>query len=159
MIDFIIRPAVVTDSALIFNFIKELAAYENLTDQVTATEELLTEWIFDKQKAEAVIGEVDGIPVGYALFYYNMSSFDGRAGMFIEDLFIRPTYRRRGYGKRFFQYLASLCLERGCGRLEWSCLNWNTPSIEFYQSMGALPRNAWTNYKLNENSMKILAGD
>lgn len=152
-----IRPAVIEDVPLILGFIKELAEYEHLSDQVTATEEILIEWIFKKQKAEAIIGELNGQPVGYALFFYNFSTFLGRAGIYIEDIYVKLEYRKKGYGKAFFQHIAGLCTERGCGRLEWACLDWNKPSIEFYLSMGAVPMNDWTVYRLNEDSIKSLA--
>lgn len=155
--EFVIREAAKEDVPLLLEFIKELAAYENLSDQVTATEETLTEWIFNKGKAEAVIGEENGKPVGYALLYYNISSFAGRAGLFIEDIYLKPAHRKKGYGKAFFKYIAQLCVERGCARLEWTCLNWNKPSIDFYLSMGAQPLGDWTLYKLTEASIIKLA--
>lgn len=155
--DLKIRPAVIKDVPLILEFIKELAEYEKLSDQVTATEEILTEWIFTKQKAEVLIGQLDGENVGYALFFYNFSTFLGRAGIYIEDIYIRPTYRKKGYGKAFFKHIAGQCAQRGCGRLEWACLDWNKPSIDFYLSMGAQPMNDWTGYRLNEDGIRNLA--
>jgi GNAT superfamily N-acetyltransferase len=152
-----IRPAVKEDVPLILAFIKELAEYEKLCDQVTATEEILTEWIFKRQKAEALIGELDGHPVGYALFFYNFSTFLGRAGIYIEDIFIRSAYRKKGYGKAFFKHIAGLCRERGCGRLEWACLDWNKPSIDFYLSLGAQPMDDWTVYRLSGEEITNLA--
>jgi GNAT superfamily N-acetyltransferase len=152
-----IRPAVREDVPLILAFINELAEYEKLSDQVTATEEILTDWMFIKQKAEALIGELDGRPVGYALFFYNFSTFLGRAGLYIEDIFIRPAYRKKGYGKAFFKHIAGLCQERGCGRLEWACLDWNKPSIDFYLSLGAQPMDDWTIYRLSGEEIKKIA--
>lgn len=154
---FKIRPAIKADIPLILAFIKELAEYENLTDQVTATEDILTEWMFEKQKAEALIGELDGYPVGYALFFHNFSTFLGKAGIYIEDIFIHPDYRKRGYGKAFFKHIAGLCSERGCGRLEWACLDWNKPSIDFYLSLGAHPLDDWTVYRLVGEELRKLA--
>ena len=152
-----IRPAVTMDVPLILKFIKELAEYEKLSDQVTATEALLTELIFKQQKAEVLIGEADGKPVGYALFFYNFSTFLGRAGIYIEDIYISPEYRKQGYGRSFFKHIAGLCLTRGCGRLEWACLDWNKPSIGFYLSMDAEPLGDWTTYRLTEDGIRNLA--
>jgi GNAT superfamily N-acetyltransferase len=159
MNNFKIRPAVLEDVPLILGFIKDLAEYEELSAQVTATEELLTEWIFNQRKAEALIGDADGKPVGYALFFHNFSTFLGRAGIYIEDIYIRPEHRKKGYGKMFFKYIAGLCARRGCGRLEWACLDWNKPSIDFYLSMGAQPLNDWTIYRLNTDTLKNLADE
>lgn len=136
------------DTALILHFIKELAVYEKMEDQVVATEELLTEWLFEKQKAEVVIGEAEGKPVGFALFFHNFSTFLGRSGIYLEDLFVEPSERGKGYGKALLTHLAQLAVERGCGRLEWSCLDWNQPSIDFYLSMGAERMDDWTTYRL-----------
>ena len=136
------------DTALILHFIRELAVYEKMEDQVVATEELLTEWLFEKQKAEVVIGEAEGKPVGFALFFHNFSTFLGRAGIYLEDLFVEPSERGKGYGKALLTHLAQLAVERGCGRLEWSCLDWNQPSIDFYLSMGAERMDDWTTYRL-----------
>jgi GNAT superfamily N-acetyltransferase len=153
----IIRQAKPSDVGLILQFIKELAQYEHLLDQVTATEETLTEWLFEKEKAQAVIGETGGAPVGYALYFYNFSTFLGKAGVYIEDIYVRPEYRGRGYGKAFFHYLARLCVREGCGRLEWACLDWNKPSIGFYLSLGARPMDDWTIYRLDEDGIRRMA--
>jgi GNAT superfamily N-acetyltransferase len=157
MASFHIRRAEPRDVPLILDFIKELADYEQLADQVTATEETLTEWLFNLKKAEVVIGEEDGRPVGYALFFYNFSTFLGKAGIYLEDLYVRPASRKKGYGKAFFKFLAQRCRDEGCGRLEWSCLDWNKPSIDFYLSLDAQSMNDWTAYRLNEDSIKNLA--
>jgi GNAT superfamily N-acetyltransferase len=160
MCELIIRPAEKRDIALILGFIRELAEYERLDDQVTATEEILEEWIFKKQRAEVLIGERDGQPVGYALFFYNFSTFLGKSGIYIEDVYVRPQYRKRGYGKEFFKHIAGLCRDRGCGRLEWACLDWNKPSIKFYLSLGAVPLDDWTLYRLTgEGIVKLAEGD
>ncbi|MCI6731075.1 MAG: GNAT family N-acetyltransferase [Lachnospiraceae bacterium] len=136
------------DVALILQFIKELAEYEHMSDEVVANEELLKEWIFDKQKAEVIFALEGQKEVGFALFFHNFSTFLGRAGLYLEDLFVRPEYRGRGYGKGILKKLASIAIERGCGRLEWCCLDWNQPSIDFYLSLGAQPLSDWTIYRI-----------
>lgn len=151
------RYATAEDCKTIIEFIKELAAYENMSDDVIATEELLNEWIFEKQKAEVILPCEDDKPVGYALFFHNFSTFLGRAGIYLEDLCIMPEYRGRGYGKATLKYLAQIAVERGCGRLEWSCLDWNQPSIDFYLSLGAEPLSEWTMYRLTGETLKVLA--
>lgn len=134
-----IRYAQESDIPKILYFIKELAIYENMLDDVVATEDLLREWIYEKQKAEVLLAEEDGIPVGFALFFHNFSTFLGRAGIYLEDLFVMPEHRGKGYGKALLRRLAQITMERGCGRLEWACLNWNKPSIDFYLSLDATP--------------------
>ena len=136
------------DVPLILHFVKELADYEKLLDEVVADEKTLEEWIFDKQKAEVIFALEDGKEVGYALFFHNFSTFLGRAGIYLEDLYVQPEYRGRGHGKALLKTLASIAAERGCGRLEWSCLDWNRPSIDFYLSLGAEPMSEWTVYRL-----------
>ena len=145
------------DSALILDFIRQLAAYEKMSDQVIATEELLREWIFEKQKAEVLFVLADGKEVGFALFFNNFSTFLGRAGIYLEDLFVLPEYRGRGYGKALLSKLAQITLERGCGRLEWSCLDWNKPSIDFYKSMGAAAMEDWATYRLTGSTLRKAA--
>ena len=125
------------DAALILQFIIGLAEYENMLDDVVATEDLLKTWIFEKKKAEVIFALEDGVEVGFALFFHNFSTFLGRAGIHLEDLFVMPEYRGKGYGKGLLKKLAQIAIERDCGRLEWSCLDWNKPSIDFYLSMGA----------------------
>ena len=142
------------DGKTIYGFIKELAVYEHLETELVATPELLEEWLFDKEKAEVVFVCEDGKKVGYALFFHNFSTFLGRAGIYLEDLYVKPEYRGKGYGKGLLTYLARLANERGCGRLEWSCLDWNKPSIDFYLSMGAVPMNGWTVYRLTGESLE-----
>ena len=144
------------DTALILHFIRGLAVSETMEDQVIATEELLTEWLFEKQKAEVVIAEAEGKPVGFALFFHNFSTFLGRAGIYLEDLFVEPSERGKGYGKALLTHLAQLAVERGCGRLEWSCLDWNQPSIDFYLSMGAQRMDDWTTYRLTGDRLAEL---
>ena len=145
------------DAALILHFIRALAAYEKLSDQVVATEELLREWIFEKKKAEVLFPLEDGKEVGFALFFHNFSTFLGRAGLYLEDLYISPEYRGKGYGKATLQKLAQIAVERGCGRLEWSCLDWNKPSIDFYLSLGAVPLEEWTVYRLTGDTLTQMA--
>ena len=154
---FTIRYARETDVPQILNFIKQLAIYENMLDDVVATEELLREWIFEKQKAEVLLAEEDGIPVGFALFFHNFSTFLGRAGIYLEDLFVMPEHRGKGYGKALLRRLAQITMERGCGRLEWSCLDWNKPSIDFYLSLDAAPMDQWTVYRLTGDTLRRMA--
>jgi GNAT superfamily N-acetyltransferase len=145
------------DAALILRFIKELADYEKMLNEVVADEKLLEEWIFDKQKAEVVFLLADEQEAGFALFFHNFSTFLGRAGIYLEDLYVRPEYRGRGYGKAILKQLASIAVERGCGRLEWWCLDWNKPSIDFYLSLGAEPMSDWTVYRIAGDTLLNLA--
>lgn len=145
------------DVGVILGFIKALADYEKMSDDVVATEELLEEWIFDKKKAEVIFACEDGKEVGFALFFYNFSTFLGRAGIYLEDLFVLPEYRNKGYGKALLKELAKITVQKGCGRLEWCCLDWNQPSIDFYLSLGAKPMNEWTIYRVTGETLKNLA--
>lgn len=142
------------DIPLILDFIKALAVYEKMIDDVVATEELLQEWIFEKNKAEVIFAMEDGEEVGFILFFHNFSTFLGRAGIYLEDLFVKPEHRGKGYGKALLKKLAQIAVERGCGRLEWSCLNWNRPSIDFYLSLGARPMDEWTTYRLTGEALE-----
>lgn len=151
------RFAVERDCALILQFIRDLAEYEKMSDQVVATEALLREWIFEKKKAEVLFACEDGHEVGFALFFHNFSTFRGRAGIYLEDLFVLPEHRGKGYGKAILQQLAKITVERGCGRLEWACLDWNRPSIDFYLSLGAVPMDDWTTYRLTGATLQKLA--
>lgn len=151
-----IRNAQVSDIPTLLALIQELADYEKLSNEAVATEELLKFWLFDKERAEALILEVDHIVIGFALYFHNFSTFLGKAGLYLEDLYIKPEYRHKGYGKQVFKHLAKLTLERGCGRMEWSVLDWNAPSIQFYQSLGAKPMDEWTTYRLVENELNAL---
>lgn len=153
------RTAEPQDIPLILRFIRELADYEGMLDQVTATEELLREWIFEKQKAEVIFVLEEGKEVGFALFFHNFSTFLGKAGIYLEDLYVMPEYRGRGYGKGLLKKLAQIAVERGCGRLEWWCLDWNRPSIDFYLSMGAEPMEDWTVYRIAGDTLNRLAGE
>lgn len=151
------RSAVPGDEALILSFVQALAQYEHMADQVVATPELLHEWLFVRQKAEVLFAVAEGREVGIALFFHNFSTFLGRAGLYLEDLFVLPEYRGRGYGKALLQRLAQEAVSRECGRLEWSCLNWNEPSIRFYRSLGAVPMDEWTVYRLTGDTLKTAA--
>lgn len=142
------------DAELILYYIKELAEYEKMSDQVIANKELLKEWIFEKKKAEVIFAMENGKEVGFALFFHNFSTFLGRAGIYLEDLFVLPEYRGKGYGKGLLKQLAQIAVERGCGRLDWSCLDWNQPSIDFYRSLGAEALDEWTVYRISGDKLK-----
>lgn len=128
-----------------------------MLDDVVATESLLREWIFEKQRAEVILALENGESVGFALFFHNFSTFLGRAGIYLEDLFVKPEHRGKGYGKALLQKLAQITMERGCGRLEWSCLDWNKPSIDFYLSLNTTPMDQWTVYRLTGDPLRKLA--
>ncbi len=145
------------DTALILRFVKELAAYEKMLDEVIADEAILEEWIFDKQKAEVLFACIDDKEIGFALFFHNFSTFLGRSGLYLEDLYVLPEYRGNGYGKRMLKELASIAIERKCGRMEWWCLDWNEQSINFYLSLGAEAMSDWTVYRLSGDTLKKLA--
>lgn len=157
MLELSFRFADINDCGLILNFIRELATYENMLDEVIATEDLLKEWIFEKKKAEVLFALEDNKEIGFALFFHNFSTFLGRAGIYLEDLFVLKEYRSKGYGKAILKKLAQITVERGCGRLEWSCLDWNQPSIDFYLSLGAKPMDEWTMYRLTGDTLNNLA--
>ena len=146
-----------SDIPLILNFIRGLAEYEKMSDEVVADEKTLEEWIFDKQKAEVIFALEGENAVGFALFFHNFSTFLGRAGIYLEDLFVLPEYRGKGYGKALLKKLAAITVERGCGRLEWCCLDWNKPSIDFYLSLGAKPLSDWTTYRVTGKTLSELA--
>ena len=151
------RFAEVRDVPRILEFIRLLAEYEHMSDDVVATEELLTEWLFEKKSAEVLFALEDGKEVGFALFFRNFSTFLGRSGLYLEDLFVLPEYRGRGYGKGLLTRLAGIARERGYGRFEWSCLDWNQPSIDFYRAMGAEPMSDWTVYRVASKALDALA--
>jgi len=157
--NFEIRFAKENDVKLVLQFIKDLAEYEEMLDEVIATEELLKEWLFEKNKAEVIIGELDGEPVAFALFFHNFSTFLGRAGIYLEDLYVNPEVRGKGIGKIMLSQLAKIAVERGCGRLEWWCLDWNKPSIDFYLSLGAEPMKDWTVYRIAGDTLSQLSRD
>ncbi|MBQ5754368.1 MAG: GNAT family N-acetyltransferase [Oscillospiraceae bacterium] len=145
------------DTPLILFFIRQLAEYEQLLDQVVADEATLEEWIFEKKKAEVIFVLEEGKEVGFALFFHNFSTFLGRAGLYLEDLFVLPEYRGRGLGKALLRRLAQIARERGCGRMEWWCLDWNSPSIGFYRGLGAKPMDEWTVYRLEGETLRKMA--
>jgi GNAT superfamily N-acetyltransferase len=158
MPSFDIRPATESDVPLILRFIRDLAEYERLLHLVVATEDLLCETLFGARPyGEVVFACEDGVEVGFAIFFHNYSTFLGQPGIYLEDLFVEPSKRGRGYGKKLLQYLARLCVERNCGRLEWAVLNWNEPSINFYKSLGAKPQDEWQVYRLRDEALRLLA--
>jgi len=153
-----IRPATAADAPLIFTFIRELAEYEHLSHAVVATEENIRESLFgERPYAECVFGCVAGEPVGFALFFHNYSTFLGQPGLYLEDLYVRPTARGKGVGRKLLNHLAQLAVDRGCGRMEWAVLNWNEPAIRFYQSIGARPNSEWTTYRLAGEALERLS--
>lgn len=151
---FSIRFAAVDDVSTILKLIKELASYEKLENEVVATEEILKEWIFEKKKAEVLIALEDDVPIGYALFFHNFSTFLGKAGIYLEDLYIMESFRGLGYGKKLLKELAKIAVERGCERLDWQCLDWNKSSIDFYLSINAIKMENWYIYRLSHNNLK-----
>jgi GNAT superfamily N-acetyltransferase len=156
---FEIRNAVPEDVPVILSFIRKLAEYERLSHEVTATEEGLRATLFGERRyAEVIIGYERGQPVGFALFFHNYSTFLGRPGIYLEDLFVDVEHRGKGYGKALLAHLAKLTRERNCGRLEWSVLDWNEPSIRFYKSLGAVPMDEWTIYRVTGEALDTLAG-
>ncbi len=153
-----ITPALETDVPLVLEFINELAAYETLQHEVVATTESLKDALFGARPgAEAVIARVDGEPAGFALYFHNFSTFLGRRGLYLEDLFVRPAHRGRAVGRSLLMHLARLAVERGCGRFEWAVLDWNQPAREFYESLGAEAKTAWINYRLTGAALDRLA--
>ena len=151
------RKANIEDTPLILSFIRSLAEYEQMGNQVVATVDLLEEEIFTKHGAEVLLALEDGVEIGFALYFYNFSTFLGRAGLYLEDLFVKPEHRGKGYGKALLQQLALIARSRGCGRMEWWCLDWNKPSIDFYLSVGAEPMSDWTVYRLSGETLAALA--
>lgn len=157
---FTIRNATPDDAGVILSFIRDLADYEKLSDQVTATEDDLRSSLFgERTVAEVLLAQEDEVPVGFALFFHNYSTFLGKPGIYLEDLFIDPEYRNKGYGKALLVHLARLANLRGCGRFEWSVLDWNTPSIEFYRGLGARPMEEWTLFRLDGDVLKAFGTD
>jgi GNAT superfamily N-acetyltransferase len=146
------------DTGQILTFIRELAEYEKLLHEVVATEELLHEWLFVKKTAEVIFAGYQGKAIGFALFFHNFSTFLGRSGIYLEDLYVRQEFRGLGIGKTMLRKLAEIALERGCGRLEWWCLDWNQSSVDFYLSLGAEPMDDWTVYRISGDTLTALAG-
>ena len=157
--ELVIRPATRDDVPLVLTFIKNLAEYERLSHEVTATEQDLADTLFGPRPgAEVLLGFASGEPAAFALFFSNYSTFLGKPGIYLEDLFVRPAWRGKGFGKAMLSAVARTAVERGCGRLEWSCLDWNEPSIGFYKSLGAQAMDEWTVYRLTGNTLKGFAG-
>ncbi|MEI8046850.1 MAG: GNAT family N-acetyltransferase [Bacteroidota bacterium] len=154
---FRIRPAEESDVKLILQFIKGLGEYEKLSHEVVATEAKLRKTLFEQKMAEVIIGEFGGEPVAFALFFYNYSTFLGQAGIYLEDLYVIPEMRGKGFGKTMLKHLAKLALERDCGRLEWACLDWNEPSICFYKGLGAKALDDWTVYRVTWETLIEMA--
>jgi GNAT superfamily N-acetyltransferase len=153
----VIRPAVAADLPLIAAFIRELAEYEHLSHEVRFDEKALGEYLFGQRPyAEALIGEADGAAQGFALYFHNFSTFEGRPGIYLEDLFVRPGARGLGLGKALLLKLAQIAVERGCARLEWSVLDWNAPSIGFYRALGAKPMDEWTIMRVDGEALAAL---
>jgi GNAT superfamily N-acetyltransferase len=154
-----IRPASRDDVPLVLEFIRDLARYERLEHEVAASEAQLRDALFGERRyAEVVFACVGGEPAGFALFFHNFSTFKGRPGIYLEDLFVRPEARGRGIGRQLLAHLARTAVERGCARLEWAVLDWNEPSIGFYRSLGAVPMDEWTTFRLTGESLALLAG-
>lgn len=151
---FTIRPARPGEEGIVLDFIKRLADYEKCSDEVVADEATLCHSLFVERSAEVLFGEEDGVVVGFALFFHNFSTFLGRKGLYLEDLFILPEKRGLGYGKAMLKYLGNLALERRCGRMEWICLDWNKPALSVYRSIGAVPLDEWTVQRLTEPALK-----
>jgi GNAT superfamily N-acetyltransferase len=155
-----IRPAHVDDAALILHFIRELAIYEKAEDQVEATVESLTSSLFGAgSPSRALICEQDGEPVGFAVYFFNYSTWQARKGLYLEDLFVLPSARGQGAGKRLLQHLAAIALQEGCGRFEWSVLDWNQPAIDFYDSIGAKPQAEWVRYRMAGEALRAFAAN
>lgn len=154
---FNIRPAKPEETSLVLEFIKKLAAYEKCSDEVVADEATLYQSLFVEKAAEVIFAEEDGVVIGFALFFHNFSTFVGRKGLYLEDIFIIPEKRGLGYGKAILKYLADIAIERNCGRMEWICLDWNTPSLAFYRSIGAIPLDEWTVQRMTEDVVKEFA--
>lgn len=147
------------DEETILMFIRALADYEHMSDDVVATPELLTHWLFDQKKAEVLFAMEGDAVVGIALFFHNFSTFLGRAGLYLEDLFVLPEHRGKGYGKALLKKLAAIAVERECGRMEWTCLDWNKPSLDFYQSMGAKGMPEWIIHRLTGDTLTAAAAE
>jgi GNAT superfamily N-acetyltransferase len=153
-----IRPAEERDTGVILQFIRDLAEYEHLEHECIATEDLLREGLFGRRPyAEVVLACLNGEPVGFALFFHNFSTFLGRAGIYLEDLYVRPEARGHGVGRRLLTWLAATAVSRGCGRLEWAVLDWNEPSIQFYRNLGAVAMDEWTTYRVTGPALSALA--
>ena len=157
--DLVIRPATVADVPIIMELIRELATYERAPTEVTATEEELVDVLFGpRPAAEVLLAFEEETPVGFAVFFHNFSTWLGRPGLYLEDLFVRPEQRGKGYGRALLVHLAKIAHERGCGRMEWAVLDWNEPAIQFYKKLGAAPLDEWTVFRLTRDGIAKLAG-
>lgn len=156
-VEFKVRKAEEKDVKIIYDLIRELAVYEKLEDKVIATQEMLEESLFRRKVAEVLLAEINGIPAGYAMYFYNFSSFIGKPGLYLEDIYIRPEYRGKGYGKKILSYLADLAIKNDCWGMEWTCLDWNEPSIRFYESIGATHHQGWRIYRLKDKALADMA--
>jgi len=145
----VLRPAVVSDTFIIHHLIAELARYEHLLDQVTVTPEMLQAALFERHEAQVILAQIDQAIVGFAVYFYNFSTFEGKKGLYLEDLYVIEANRKHGIGKALFSYLHKLAQDEGCGRMEWSVLDWNTPSLDFYRHQGAQPLHDWTIHRLD----------
>jgi GNAT superfamily N-acetyltransferase len=154
---FTIRKAFPEDAPIIFNLIKKLAVFEKMENEVVTSVEELRQNIFEKNFAHVIIGEENGVPAGFALYFYNFSTFLGKCGLYLEDLYVEPEHRGKGYGKSLLIELAKIAKAENCGRMEWSVLNWNQPAIDFYESLSAKPMNEWTVYRLDGKGISDLA--
>lgn len=154
---FVIRPAQPNEAGRVLEFIKRLAVYEKCADEVVADEATLYYSLFVEKSADVVFAEEDGVVIGFALFFYNFSTFVGRKGLYLEDLFILPEKRGRGYGKALLKHLAQIAVERNCGRMEWICLDWNQPALKVYRGIGAIPMDEWTVQRLDEEALRKFA--
>lgn len=154
---FIIRKAVKSDASKIVNLIQQLAVYEKLSDEAVMTVDLIEENVFEKKYAHVLMAEEDGRTIGFALYFFNFSTFKGKPGLYLEDLFVEPEQRGKGYGKKLLLELTKIAAEMNCGRMEWSVLDWNTPSIAFYKSLGAEEMEGWSVFRLNEEKIQKLA--
>lgn len=144
---------------VVLNLILELARYEKMEDEVVATEALLEEWIFERKTCEVLLAKENEKTIGFMLFFHNFSTFLGRGGIYLEDFYIQPEHRKKGYGKALFKKLAQIALERNCGRMEWVCLDWNQPSIDFYKKLGAVGMDDWTTYRLTSSEIEKIANN
>ena len=154
---FNIRPARPDEAGVVLDLIKQLAVYERCENDVVADEATIRQSLFVERSAKVVLAEEEGMVVGFALFFHNFSTFVGRKGMYLEDLFVIPEKRGLGYGKALLKYVAKLAVQRNCGRMEWICLDWNEPSLRIYRSIGAVPMSEWTVQRLDEQALKAFA--
>jgi GNAT superfamily N-acetyltransferase len=156
---FSIRKAEQSDAGIVVNLIQQLAAYEKLSHEVVMTVELIEKNVFENKYANVLLAEENDVVIGFALYFFNFSTFLGKPGLYLEDLFVEPQHRGKGYGKRLLIELAKIAIEKDCGRMEWVVLDWNTPAIEFYKSLNAFPIDDWSVFRLAEDKMKALINE